>query len=126
MQCLIRPRLTIGEFLEQNKNVYSIMIGGLKRTGLMDTLTNLTDWRGTRIRVTLFAETDEVLKAAGIQDFNSMPMEELEALDAVSYYSRRQLQRQLQPAETGLSPPECDRSTGTALCCALTITTTSM
>ncbi|MCS3799552.1 fasciclin domain-containing protein [Niastella sp. OAS944] len=74
------PTLTIGEFLEQNKSVYSIMIGGLKRTGLMDTLTRLTDWRGQRIRVTLFAETDDVLKAAGIQDLNSMPIEEVEAL----------------------------------------------
>jgi uncharacterized surface protein with fasciclin (FAS1) repeats len=74
------PTLTIGEFLEQNKSVYSIMIGGLKRTGLMDTLTNLTDRNGQRIRLTLFAETDDVLKAAGIQDFNSMPLEELDAL----------------------------------------------
>lgn len=74
------PTLTIGEFLELNKGVYSIMIGGLKRVGLMDTLTNLTDWRGQRIRLTLFAETDDVLKAAGIQDFNSMPVEELDAL----------------------------------------------
>jgi uncharacterized surface protein with fasciclin (FAS1) repeats len=74
------PTFTIGEFLEQNKNVYSIMIGGLKRAGLMDTLTNLTDWRGQRIRLTLFAETDDVLKAAGIQDFSSMPLEELDAL----------------------------------------------
>jgi uncharacterized surface protein with fasciclin (FAS1) repeats len=74
------PTLTIGEFLEQNKNLYSIMIGGLKRSGLMDTLTRLTDWSGKRIRVTLFAETNEVLKAAGIQDFNNMSDEELEAL----------------------------------------------
>jgi uncharacterized surface protein with fasciclin (FAS1) repeats len=74
------PTLTIGEFLNQNKGVYSIMIGGLKRVGLMDTLTNLTDWRGVRIRLTLFAETDEVLKAAGIQNFDNMPIEELEAL----------------------------------------------
>lgn len=74
------PTLTIGEFLEQNKDLYSIMIGGLKRVGLMDTLTNLTDWRGQRIRLTLFAETDEVLKAAGIQDFNSMSWEEVNDL----------------------------------------------
>ena len=74
------PTLTIGEFLDQNKNLYSIMIGGFKRAGLMDTLTRLTDWSGQRIRLTLFAETDEVLKAAGIQDFNTMPAEELEAL----------------------------------------------
>jgi uncharacterized surface protein with fasciclin (FAS1) repeats len=74
------PTLTIGEFLEQNKSVYSIMIGGLKRTGLMDTLTNLTDRNGQRIRLTLFAETDDVLKAAGIPDFNSMPIEEADAL----------------------------------------------
>jgi uncharacterized surface protein with fasciclin (FAS1) repeats len=74
------PTLTIGEFLEQNKNLYSIMIGGLKRAGLMDTLTRLTDWSGQRIRLTLFTETDEVLKAAGIQDFNSLTTEELDAL----------------------------------------------
>ncbi|WP_165760354.1 fasciclin domain-containing protein [Niastella populi] len=74
------PTLTIGEFLEQNKSVYSILIGGLKRAGLMDTLTNLTDANGQRIRLTLFAETDDVLKAAGIQDLNNMPLDELDAL----------------------------------------------
>jgi uncharacterized surface protein with fasciclin (FAS1) repeats len=71
------PTLTIGEFLNQNKNVYSIMIGGLLKVGLMDTLTALTDNMGQRIRLTLFAETDEVLKAAGIQNFNNMPTAEL-------------------------------------------------
>lgn len=74
------PTLTIGEFLLQNKDRYSIMIGGFERAGLMDTLTNLTDWRGERIRLTLFAETNEVLQAAGIQNFDHMPSEELNNL----------------------------------------------
>lgn len=74
------PTLTIGEFLNQNKDVYSILISGLQRTGLMDTLTNLTDSRGQRIRLTLFAETNDVLQAAGIQNFDNMPADELEAL----------------------------------------------
>jgi uncharacterized surface protein with fasciclin (FAS1) repeats len=74
------PTLTIGEFLTQNSNVYSIMIAGLKRAGLLDTLTRLTDWRGQRIRLTLFAETDEVLKAAGIQNFDNMSDEALNDL----------------------------------------------
>jgi uncharacterized surface protein with fasciclin (FAS1) repeats len=74
------PTLTIGEFLNQNKNIYSIMIGGLTRVGLMDTLTRLTDWSGQRIRLTLFAETDEVLKEAGIQNFDNMPTAELNDL----------------------------------------------
>src|SRR5206468_3017268 len=71
------PTLTIGEFLKQNKSVYSIMIGGLDRVGLMDTLTALTDKLGQRIRLTLFAETNEVLQAAGIQNFDNMPKAEL-------------------------------------------------
>jgi uncharacterized surface protein with fasciclin (FAS1) repeats len=74
------PTLTIGEFLMQNKEVYSIMIGGLKRAGLMDTLTDLNDRFGQRIRLTLFAETNEVLQAAGIQNFDNMPLDELNDL----------------------------------------------
>jgi uncharacterized surface protein with fasciclin (FAS1) repeats len=74
------PTLTIGEFLLQNKDQYSIMIGGLLRVGLMDTLTNLTDKNGQRIRLTLFAETNEVLKAAGIQSFDNMPADALNDL----------------------------------------------
>ena len=74
------PTLTIGEFLLQNKDRYSILIGGFQRAGLMDTLTNLTDWRGQRIRLTLFAETNEVLQAAGIQNFDHMPIDELNDL----------------------------------------------
>ncbi|WP_205509573.1 fasciclin domain-containing protein [Longitalea arenae] len=74
------PTLTIGEFLQQNKDLYSIMIGGLQRAGLMDTLTHLTDRFGQRIRLTLFAETNEVLQAAGIHNFDGMPVEELQQL----------------------------------------------
>ena len=74
------PTLTIGEFLLQNNDQYSIMIGGLQRVGLMDTLTNLTDKNGQRIRLTLFAETNEVLKAAGIQSFDNMPADALNDL----------------------------------------------
>lgn len=74
------PTLTIGEFLLQNKDRYSIMIGGFQRAGLMDTLTRLTDWRGERIRLTLFAETNDVLQAAGIQNFDNVPLEELNDL----------------------------------------------
>jgi len=74
------PTLTIGEFLLQNKSQYSIMIGGLDRVGLMDTLTRLTDNMGQRIRLTLFAETNEVLQAAGIQNFDNMSTADLNDL----------------------------------------------
>ncbi|HEX6430934.1 MAG TPA: fasciclin domain-containing protein, partial [Niastella sp.] len=74
------PTLTIGEFLLQNKDQYSIMIAGLERVKLMDTLTRLTDWSGQRIRVTLFAETNEVLQAAGIQNFDHLSTDELNDL----------------------------------------------
>jgi uncharacterized surface protein with fasciclin (FAS1) repeats len=74
------PTLSIGQFLEVNKDKYSIMIAGLKRVNLWDTLTNLTDVNGQRIRLTLFAETDDVLKAAGIQSFSSMPLDQLDTL----------------------------------------------
>jgi uncharacterized surface protein with fasciclin (FAS1) repeats len=71
------PTLTIGQFLTQNPDKYSIMIGGLQRAGLMDTLTNLTNSNNVRIRVTLFAETNDVLQAAGIQTFDNMPLPDL-------------------------------------------------
>lgn len=74
------PTLTIGEFLEQNSDRYSIMIAGLKRANLWDTLTNLTDNFGTRIRLTLFAEPNDVLQAAGITTFDNMPLDQLDTL----------------------------------------------
>lgn len=73
------PILTIGQFLEQNDQ-YSIMVGGLKRAGLMDTLVKLNNAVGERTRITLFAETNEVLQAAGISSFENMPLDELKAL----------------------------------------------
>ncbi len=72
------PILTIGQFLEQNTQ-YSIMVGGLRRAGLLDTLVKLTNPAGERTRLTLFAETNEVLQAAGISSFDNMPIEELRA-----------------------------------------------
>jgi uncharacterized surface protein with fasciclin (FAS1) repeats len=73
------PVLTIGAFLQQNPQ-YSIMKAGLQRAGLMDTLVALTNAQGERIRLTLFAETNEVLAAAGITTFDNMPLDELEDL----------------------------------------------
>jgi uncharacterized surface protein with fasciclin (FAS1) repeats len=74
------PTLTIGEFLEQNKDAYSVMIAGLKRANLWDTINNLTDANGTRIRITLFAESNQTLKAAGIESFDSWPLDKLDTL----------------------------------------------
>jgi uncharacterized surface protein with fasciclin (FAS1) repeats len=74
------PTSTIGEFLEQNKETYSVMIAGLKRAQLWDTINNLTDAFGNRIRITLFAESNQVLKAAGIESFDSWPLEKLDTL----------------------------------------------
>jgi len=74
------PTLTIGQFLEQNSSSYSIMIAGLKRANLWDTLTNLTDVNGQRIRLTLFAENNAVLTAAGITSFDSWPLDQLDTL----------------------------------------------
>ncbi|MEJ7559028.1 MAG: fasciclin domain-containing protein [Pedobacter sp.] len=71
------PTLTIGQFLSLNSDQYSIMIGGLKRAGLMDTLTNLENDRKERIRLTLFAETNAVLQKAGITSFDNVPLEDL-------------------------------------------------
>ena len=74
------PTFSIGQFLEQNKDKYSIMIAGLKRASLWDTLYNLADNAGNRIRITLFAESDDILKAAGIQSFDNMPLNKLDTL----------------------------------------------
>lgn len=74
------PTLTIGEFLDLNQDRYSIMIAGLKRANLWDTLTNLTDNMGNRIRLTLFAEPNDVLQAAGITTFDNMPLDQLDTL----------------------------------------------
>ena len=71
------PTLTIGQFLLQNPDQYSIMTAGLKRAGLMDTLTNLENERKERIRLTLFAETNAVLQKAGITSFDDVPLEDL-------------------------------------------------
>jgi uncharacterized surface protein with fasciclin (FAS1) repeats len=73
------PVLTIGEFLQQNPQ-YSVLKGGLQRAGLMDTLIALTNAQGEKIRLTLFAETNEVLAAAGITTFDNMPLDELKDL----------------------------------------------
>ncbi|MFD2162719.1 fasciclin domain-containing protein [Paradesertivirga mongoliensis] len=71
------PTLTIGQFLLANQSQYSILIGGLQRAGLMDTLTNLENDKKERIRLTLFAETNEVLQKAGITTFDDLPLDEL-------------------------------------------------
>jgi uncharacterized surface protein with fasciclin (FAS1) repeats len=73
------PVLTIGAFLQQNPQ-YSIMKAGLQRAGLMDTLVALTNTQGEKIKLTLFAETNEVLAAAGIATFDNMPLDELKDL----------------------------------------------
>ncbi|RYE26556.1 MAG: fasciclin domain-containing protein [Sphingobacteriaceae bacterium] len=74
------PTLTMGQFLTQNSDNYSVFISGLQRAGLMDTLTNLNDARNNRIRLTLFAETNETLQKAGITSFASMPIDQLKTL----------------------------------------------
>jgi uncharacterized surface protein with fasciclin (FAS1) repeats len=74
------PTQSIGQFLEQNSNKYSVMIAGLKRANLWDTINNLTDAAGTRIRITLLAESNETLQAAGITSFASMPLDQLDTL----------------------------------------------
>ncbi|MCS3795045.1 fasciclin domain-containing protein [Niastella sp. OAS944] len=73
------PILTIGAFLQQNPQ-YSVLKGGLQRAGLMDTLLALNNAQGEKIRLTLFAETNEVLAAAGITTFDNMPIDELKDL----------------------------------------------
>ncbi len=74
------PTLTIGQYLDQNKANYSVFMGGLARAGLMDTLSNLTDSRLARIRLTLFLESNDVLKKAGITTFDNMPLADLRAM----------------------------------------------
>ena len=71
------PVLTIGQFLKNNPDKYSVFVGGLHRAGLMDTLTDLTNSSGTRIRLTLFAETNDVLQKAGITTFDNLPTDSL-------------------------------------------------
>ncbi|MBW4888511.1 fasciclin domain-containing protein [Mucilaginibacter sp. HMF5004] len=73
------PTLTIGQFLSQNPNTYSVLTAGLQRAGLLDTLTLLNDKNNTRVALTLFAETNDVLKAAGITTFANMPLPELKS-----------------------------------------------
>jgi len=73
------PVLTIGAFLQQNPQ-YSVMKAGLQRAGLLDTLLALTNPLGEKIRLTLFAETNDVLAAAGITTFDNMPIDELKDL----------------------------------------------
>jgi len=77
---LAPPVYTIGQFLNNNPDKYSILVGGLQRAGLMDTLTNLTNSQGVRSRLTLFAETNDVLRKAGIQNFDNLPMDSLVTL----------------------------------------------
>src|SRR5581483_7645207 len=66
------PVLTIGQFLQNNPDKYSIFVGGLQRAGLMDTLTSLTNSSGVRNRLTLFCETNDVLQKAGITTFDNL------------------------------------------------------
>jgi uncharacterized surface protein with fasciclin (FAS1) repeats len=74
------PTQSIGQFLEQNSSKYSVMIAGLKRANLWDTINNLNDASGTRIRITLLAESNETLAAAGITSFATMPLDQLDTL----------------------------------------------
>lgn len=71
------PTLTIGEFLKSNPDRYSIITAGLERAGLMDTLSNLYNSQGTRIRLTLFAETNDVLQGAGITNYSGYTQDSL-------------------------------------------------
>ncbi len=60
------PILTIGQFLAQNQNLYSQFSAGLQKAGLTDTVTNLTNAFGSRIRLTLFVESNTTLQQAGV------------------------------------------------------------
>jgi uncharacterized surface protein with fasciclin (FAS1) repeats len=71
------PVLTIGEFLKNNPDKYSIFTAGLQKAGLMDTLSSLTNSSGIRIRLTLFCETNDVLQKAGISTFDNLSMDSL-------------------------------------------------
>lgn len=73
------PVLTIGEYLKLNPQ-YSIMVAGLEKAGLMDTLTNLTNAAGARTQLTIFAETNDVFQAAGITSFDNMSLDEVKGL----------------------------------------------
>lgn len=46
----------------------------------MDTLTNLTGTSGVRTRLTLFAETNSILKERGINTFDNLPLDSLTKL----------------------------------------------
>lgn len=74
------PSLTVGQFLSQNPGTYSVFTAGLQRAGLLDTLTLLNDNNNVRVALTLFAETNDVLKAAGITSFDNMPLADLKSL----------------------------------------------
>lgn len=71
------PIQTIGEFLLSNPSTYSIITSGLQRAGLMDTLTKLNNPLGVRTRITLFAETNDVLRANGVTDYNGYSQDSL-------------------------------------------------
>ncbi|MES2775638.1 MAG: fasciclin domain-containing protein [Bacteroidota bacterium] len=71
------PILTIGEFLLANPSTFSIITSGLQKAGLMDTLTKLNNPFGVRTRLTLFAETNDVLRANGINDYNGYSTDSL-------------------------------------------------
>ena len=76
------PVLTIAESLSQDPE-YSMMVEGLKRVGLYDTLNTLTvltqTGRRAKVKLTLFAESNAVLQAANV-NLNAMPLEELRRL----------------------------------------------
>lgn len=74
------PVLTIGQFLQTYPDRYSIFVGGLKRANLMDTLINLTNASGIRTRLTLFAETNDVLQKAGITNFDNLSLDSVTRL----------------------------------------------
>lgn len=78
------PILTIGQFLAQNQNLYSQFSAGLQKAGLTDTVTNLNNAFGTRIRLTLFVESNATLQQAGI-DFNNFTP------DSVRHYMRNHI-----------------------------------
>ncbi|MBC7652090.1 MAG: fasciclin domain-containing protein, partial [Deinococcales bacterium] len=71
------PILTIGEFLLANPATFSIITSGLQKAGLMDTLIKLNNPLGVRTRITLFAETNDVLRANGVTDYNGYSQDSL-------------------------------------------------
>ncbi|OQP52861.1 hypothetical protein A4H97_24515 [Niastella yeongjuensis] len=62
---------TVAKLVEQNPE-YSIFTQALKETGYYDTLNSVKNADGTPRWVTLIAETDEALKAAGIADYATL------------------------------------------------------